>query len=609
MSLQKYRWINGHGLPIAPPPATSSPFTYGLNEEVYSHQEDVFRMDGIAQAKPQDLHPLKKWYTTQLYFYGISFKKSARKSDLRDALQQALNAGKCEDLAPSVAHIRDRLRKEYNEAHKRLEDKKFAEIKGGHAEEANSDPPRFVAKYFLDSQGRPDKTKTKVPLSFNLWNHKDELVKVVNAIPGLAILKTMSRAFVGWEGTMEAGIEQEFARLENLFDEKHKIHSAQANVDLKLFLRKYLSIELDGTDITTNPRPSAPVTLSKWELQDQNFPATIVSKAPGLHMRKSEWYFVIGWDIPAIETEISRLKGEERRQQEQAEAEERAAREEEKAEKKARRDRRLKGYTQLLAKQQQRPSPLGLDHLVGSYFVEWENNGDYGDPNDPYCDSDLMNLNIRPPKSSHGVKATFDFGIVEGVMLLGMSKRAVEQLREEQPKYSEYSDPEDGNEEDKDEDNYDAATGESKPKLKSAGEKRSLREVADPYGVLAARAKRQKMEAPKREQAETHPNRVYFQFVCSEINAYPLVDDKNEHVGYLDFDQTGLAAKGVFYLPEYFSKEPKSISVFKIAEKPKTDREMKRPGGLSHGEIVHLQSIPPAYRDKEGLGGHNFHCT
>lgn len=66
----------------------------------------------------------------------------------------------------------------------------FAKIEGGCAKEANADPPRFLAKYFLNSQGQPDKAKTKKPLSFGLWNNKDELRRLIKAVPGLEMLES-----------------------------------------------------------------------------------------------------------------------------------------------------------------------------------------------------------------------------------------------------------------------------------------------------------------------------------------------------------------------------------------------------------------------------------
>lgn len=66
---------------------------------------DVFKMNGIAQATPQELRqlfsgraevkePTKAWFTTQLFLYGILFKQSARKSDMREVLGKALKDGK-----------------------------------------------------------------------------------------------------------------------------------------------------------------------------------------------------------------------------------------------------------------------------------------------------------------------------------------------------------------------------------------------------------------------------------------------------------------------------------------------------------------------------------
>jgi hypothetical protein len=87
--------------------------------------------------------------------------------------------------------VRDRLRKEYDDAFRCLEDQMFAKIKTGHLlTEANADPPRFVAKYFLDAQGRPNKNKTKEPLVLQWWYAHDEFDSVVKAVPGLAIHNT-----------------------------------------------------------------------------------------------------------------------------------------------------------------------------------------------------------------------------------------------------------------------------------------------------------------------------------------------------------------------------------------------------------------------------------
>ncbi|KAH6635882.1 hypothetical protein F5144DRAFT_565711 [Chaetomium tenue] len=599
MPQQHYRWRDADEYVITPPPVNCPPFSYGHNSNFnnsYTHSgddseegfededTDIFSMDDIPQAQSHELRrllldrseaaekdPPNKWSTTQLHLYGVSFKKSSPKSDLKAALTIAVLAGKCEELTPAVAAVRDRLRTEYDAACERLGDKMFAEIEGGHGEEANADPPRFVAKHFLDAHGRPDKEKTKIPLSFKSYNNKIELDRVVASVPGLAILKTWSTVLVGWASTMEQGIEAEFSRLETFFSRKFDIHSAQANVDLQLFLRKYLALNLDGSIITTDARPSDPVVLADFRLQKQNLAQEIIAKAPGLHMKRHHETAVIGWNEDKVDAEIASMEETARQEKEQEEAEERARLEKKEAEKKARWERRCKGYYELLAKQQGSPRPIDLQHLPGSYRLRWH--GEEGpkgeDYNDPYSDDEVMRIDISHPKSPHGVKASFLLGQFEGVMLLGMSKSAVGRLRDAQPK-------------NEDEDDLDDEGGLPRPPIlagfsdekfffpedSSKGTKRTLGGISDPYGVQAARAKRQRVDAPNQPEESLHPNRVYFQFACSEVEGYPLVDTRNEHVGHLDFDPTGLAAKGVFYLPQLLGPPAQHIEIFKVAEQP-----------------------------------------
>jgi hypothetical protein len=444
----------------------------------------------------------------------------------------------------------------------------FAEIEGGHAEEGNTDPPRFVAKYFLDAQGRPDREKTKIPLAFRSWNNKEELDRVVASVPGLAILKTWSTVLVGRATTMEQGIEAEFSRLETFFSEKYDIRSAQANVDLKLFLRKYLSLNLDGSTIATDARPYDPVVLAPTCLQNQKLPQEIIAKTPSLHMKRHHGTAVIGWDEDKVDPEIASMEEASRQEKEKKEAQERARLVKEEAEKKARWERRCKGHYELLAKQQGSPGPINLQHLPGSYRVRWH--GKDGESyNDPHYDGDVMRIDVVHPKSPHGVKASFLLGQFEGVMLLGLSQSAVARLRDAQPK--DWRDP--GPEDEGERVRAPIIAGLSGGKIfpqedSSAGGKRSVGEISDPYGVQAARAKRQKVDASNQPEESLHPNRVYFQFVCSEVEGYPIVDDHNKHVGHLDFDSTGLAAKGVFYLRDLFGPEAQHIEVFKTTHQP-----------------------------------------
>ncbi|KAK4118386.1 hypothetical protein N657DRAFT_373658 [Parathielavia appendiculata] len=126
-----------------------------------------------------------------------------------------------------------------------------------------------------------------------------------------------------------------------------------------------------------------------------------------------------------------------------------------------------------------------------------------------------MKLNIFPVKSSHGVVASFCFGTIEGTMLVGMSRRDVEMLREEQPKHCPYSDPEDSGEDDR----SPGASNTNRDrdvKGRLIGRKRSVGQMADPWGVPAARVKRQKMNSLA--QDEDRANRIYFQFAYNDVN-------------------------------------------------------------------------------------------
>lgn len=536
--------------------------------------------------------------------------------------------------------MRDRLQNEYNEAFERLEDRLFKDIGDNPSREVFCDERRFVAKYFQDARGRPDRSKTPDALCFTLcssWGDYDKHLKqAVEAVPGLAIYLTQDKVLVGWEDTIQRGIENEFSRLEDhhktqrtpwTLSSQASYQSEQANLNLDLFLRKTLRIDKNGKMLTEGKRPSTPILLAEWDLHDKNLPDKIISKAPDLLVEKHESITVIGWDANNIKAEVERLKKASKgmANREKLEKEQAGAREE--AERKARWDRRCKPHHDLVARQQQPPNPWNIQHLVGSYIVHWhgEEPKNYGDLNDPYSDVDVMRINIFPCESSDGVIASFWFGMFEGVMLLAKSRRKLERLRNAQPKGllsdkdldSNASD--EGSKDNGTDDKHNKPglirTGsgalygsrnaiffgdqkmESKPvtttpaednkvKVKKepvTGQKRAIGDISDPWGVKAARFKRELMGSTKtlakpeqreKPREESNPNRIYFQFVANQVDGYPEVDDENENLGHLDFDETRLAAKGQFIWPCFWGKDrPQSISIFKVAEKPNHEHQ------------------------------------
>ncbi|KAK3897124.1 hypothetical protein C8A05DRAFT_20050 [Staphylotrichum tortipilum] len=521
--------------------------------------------------------------------YGITYRKSDRVQKLADTLEAALDTGQCKELAPRFVAVRDRLRKEYDDAFIRLGDKLFAEITGGPGEEAEGDPARFVAKHFLGADGQPDRAKTKDVLAFRCGSHeRQELREVVDTVPGLSIVMTWRTVFVGWETEMQRSIEAEFSRLESVPQPVLKMHSALASVDLGLFLKRYLGIGPDGAAPPADARPSTAIQLNRWELQNQKLPEEIMAKTPGLCMKEVEYTAVIiGWDAVSVAAGIASLREAQRLAEEKEAAEERAAQEKEKAEVKARWDRRTKGHTELKSRVTANPSPLTLQRLVGSYLVQWDSTGEdsTGDQyNDPWHDSELMRVDVFLPLGSgktHGVKARFHFGDIEGTMLLGMTRRDVELLRDMQRDHDYTSDSEDSDLEVPPWGGFKAPkpamnAGPTTARTLPIGAKRPLGEIADPWGVQAARAKRQMLEAAKTAAASSPPTtRVYFQYVCSEeVEGWPILDHRNEHIGYFDFDQTGLAAKGVLDCPD-IGKHEEPLSLFKISETPSRDRKPK----------------------------------
>lgn len=98
------RWTDGWETPITPGPVDSPPYTYSRNDPCYN--EDVFKMDSVAQTTKRDLslfysnasketnEPAKKWFTTQLHIYGIPFKKSATRPELKKVLETAFKTEK-----------------------------------------------------------------------------------------------------------------------------------------------------------------------------------------------------------------------------------------------------------------------------------------------------------------------------------------------------------------------------------------------------------------------------------------------------------------------------------------------------------------------------------
>lgn len=73
------------------------------------------------------------------------------------------------------------------------------------------------------------------------------------------------------------------------------------------------------------------------------------------------------------------------------------------------------------------PGPLKLDHITGEYVVKCEKLDDYCD----YGHVKALHIHKSSNSSTNRVEAAFDFGLMEGTMLLALSDDALCRLRQD----------------------------------------------------------------------------------------------------------------------------------------------------------------------------------
>ncbi|KAK4184088.1 hypothetical protein QBC35DRAFT_477592 [Podospora australis] len=346
----------------------------------------------------------------------------------------------------------------------------------------------------------------------------------------------------------------------------------EAHFDVGLFLKKDLHVEIkNGIMAAPNEKPSTPVVLGKGPLNGKYLKEVVADikdllvlevedsvPAPRYHSlgwdaddnveehSRKVFHIVLGWDAKRVSSEISWIKkeiqqaaDEKKRKKEAAAAAKQAQQLQEIIERDMAWHRISDPHRQFVARQQAKPGLLGLRDLPGLYIVR-----------------------------SHGVKALFNFGLIEGIMLLGMTRGSIELLRGEQPKLDQYGREIASWDDEGDESprvsmwksREDSSDDQPTVKLQEKG---LLGSIADPYGVQEAGAKRRK--------TTINNNEVHFQFVCRQVLGYPLADDGNDHVGTLTFDESKLSAKGYFSLPTYFGDDdpPQRFSIYKVSNQPK----------------------------------------
>ncbi|KAI0534717.1 hypothetical protein GGR58DRAFT_481685 [Xylaria digitata] len=553
--------------PRSPKPAKSGAFSFD--------DKNGLRVGDFSRAPLEDLRLLfrknassarrraatKPWIIAQLHLYGIAFDKSAKVDELRSTLETAVKGQKCIEGGPrSVAAVREQLATQFAqnragyaravEKHKLDVDQwhkqNFSKLKGP-SDEARYDLNSFVSKYFLDDQGSPSPNKTPEPLIvWNLYDQTESLRSRVDAIPGLKTRTTGFLTVIAWAPKFKKGVASAFGMIDSRPDIKYDRPTLEALFDPDHFLAKYFFDGLHGKPIygkQKNPLVlMADVAYShefeKLSRAAKHVPELLVQQTSKPLEEENNWggyskpCVIVGWTkqvIPLVESwksKIAQLKVLSAKREERNKEKDILA--------------KLKPHIDY-ARAHNPPAsgPFTIDQLVGSYIMHCRLlQDDYG------AELGSMTLDVHAPTSTHGAVAAFNFGLVEGTMLLASSEESLELLREEQAARS-------SDEEELTDSEYFAASGKRKAK---ASQKTSSKNFKRRLGG---------------GRSHNH-NRFYLQWAGTEPGTGKLVlDEDHERTGSFDLDKSGMTARGQFHYRAFFGDKPLVFTLLKVADKPR----------------------------------------
>ncbi|KAI1274224.1 hypothetical protein F5Y07DRAFT_373686 [Xylaria sp. FL0933] len=549
--------------PQLPKPAKSGAFSYD--------DRNGLRVGEFSRAPVEELRLLfrknasharrrvatKQWIVAQLHLYDIPFNKSAKVGELRDTLEAAVKSRRCVDgEPPSVKLVRERLAvqfarnredhcravKEHKGAVDQWHKQNFSKLNDPSAE-ARYDLDCFFSKYFVNDKGLPAPSKTPQPVV--IWDIREKaqlLSDRVEAIAGLRARVTVYLTVIAWASEFEKGVDTAFAMI-NSPDIKADRPTLEAFFDPDRFLAKYF---LDG--LRGGPLPGKqenPLVLKSyftWNVLEKlsqaakHVPELLIQETrKPVRGSRGESCVIVGWAekvIPQVESwksEIVELKALEIKQKKRNEEKELLA--------------RLKPHIDYARAHRPPPSgPFTLSHLVGSYLMQCRKlEDDYG------AVLGTMTLDIHAPTSTHGTVAAFNFGVIEGTMLLASSEESLERLRQEQAVRSS------DEEEELTDSEYHSGWGKRKATTsKQADAKHFKRRL----GTGSTQV----------------PGRFYLQWAgCETGNAYLVLDEDHERTGHFDLDKTGMTARGQMFCRVFFSDKPIVFTLLKIADEPKKE--------------------------------------
>ncbi|KAI9933589.1 hypothetical protein MW887_008062 [Aspergillus wentii] len=255
--------------------------------------------------------------------YEIPFQKSSPAAQLKATLETAVKTGKCNSIAPSVASIEELSREKcqeqlnnHDEVVKKWRAAEFSKLKSP-SDEAYFDPSLFIAKYSLESlDGPPDMGKQNNALILKKVSGR-AFEMAVQRIPGLVARITRDLTVIGWENSIERGLDSAFATISS--DCQFDIRTTESNFDFDRFMAKFF---LDGLNGKPNPRKySEPIDLYPFLDQNKKLEAAAAS-IPGLKVcrvkgRSSLTFTIVGWD--SYKLVLKKKEFEEERAREEAE--------------------------------------------------------------------------------------------------------------------------------------------------------------------------------------------------------------------------------------------------------------------------------------------------
>ncbi|KAM7189878.1 hypothetical protein V8F33_009787 [Rhypophila sp. PSN 637] len=305
--------------------------------------------------------------------------------------------------------------------------------------EANANFSAFVTKYYLDDNGRPDRSKTRHPIAFELYNQDNlwNMRTVVNDIQGLVLLRPDSfNLVIGWNTAMLPHTCKAFEKRKSLHICERSQQGDQLAVEPKFFFGQYLGINLNSPGPTPKEhRRNHLVTVEISQLMEPSVDHVMV-KEPELVLDSCGSIAILRWNRESVDAERERLHATQIRRAAEKEGELLKSKKywTERAE--VHKGQQSDAYFWALhniirAKNNRAPGPatkFDVSCLAGSYIVKTKCPTSRFGCQGREARSDEMKLHVEPdtrPGQEGRFIARFNFGLIKGMMHLSADEERV----------------------------------------------------------------------------------------------------------------------------------------------------------------------------------------